>query len=759
MFVIIGVMLIINMLFINFFQNKIDQHSKALAIAHRSQSLIEYLSNTSKKIFRQNEFDIKEDLLLTSSKINKNIETLINGGTLSGSNLIFLPINTNIKSQAESIRKNWREAISALNLIHSEPIKVDSIIIQNASKTELVDSTYQEVSYQIERIILVPNPVVRQSLDQFNNYKKLLFSQIDDLTTSIITDFETQKSNFTTALWVIMIINLVIVGLFLFLMVNAVILPLSKIGYLTGKVADGEVVDFKYKKEDEIGKIVTSVKSLGNHLRQASDFVHHIGEGNLEVTLEGLNEEKDKEGSLANALISMQDKLKLVSEEDTARNWATIGMAKFAEILRAHNTDLKSLGDAILAELTDYTDSNIGCIYVPDESNDKEVLKLIAFYAYDTKKHFNESVAFGEGLIGQTFIEKKTTYLLEVPEDYTHIKSGVGTSSPKSILVVPLKVNKDVFGVLEIASFKEFTDHQIEFIERVGETIAGTIHNVKNTEQTKKLLEDSQQLTEQMRAQEEEMRQNMEELSATQEEFTRKEMQTSSIIDAFDSAVATVEFDSDGIISNVNTLFTKLSGYAKSALIGMDIASIVDSSDQKNISESIQEVFRSTSTLTQTLIIRALNGEDRLTLIAHINHLQSGDAIMVCTQSESSNEVKSHSITEIEEELTQNLNMLEVTQKSFDEKVELLTTALVYLEIGPQGNVIAFNSKLNSLLTDENMEIVGSNYVDILSHFILDTNAIQNTIDVHQQYQGIVSINESDNENIMLLIEQLNNKK
>ena len=83
--------------------------------------------------------------------------------------------------------------------------------------------------------------------------------------------------------------------------------------------------------------------------------------------------------------------------------------------------------------------------------------------------------------------------MLEIPDDYVSIKSGVGESSPGSILVVPLKVNENIYGVLEIASFKEFSKEQIDFIEKVGETIAGTMYNVKNAAQTKKLLEDSQE--------------------------------------------------------------------------------------------------------------------------------------------------------------------------------------------------------------------------------------------------------------------------
>jgi GAF domain-containing protein len=83
-------------------------------------------------------------------------------------------------------------------------------------------------------------------------------------------------------------------------------------------------------------------------------------------------------------------------------------------------------------------------------------------------------------------------------------------------------MNEHVVGVIEIANLKPFEKYQIEFLERLAETIASAISTARNNEKTKVLLEQSQQQAEEMRAQEEEMRQNMEELQATQEQMHRK---------------------------------------------------------------------------------------------------------------------------------------------------------------------------------------------------------------------------------------------
>jgi hypothetical protein len=86
-----------------------------------------------------------------------------------------------------------------------------------------------------------------------------------------------------------------------------------------------------------------------------------------------------------------------------------------------------------------------------------------------------------------------------------------------------MRVNEKTYGVIELASFKMYEEHEIVLIEKFAESIGAEVSSVKSNESTKILLEKTQQQTEEMRAQEEEMRQNMEELSATQEEMVRKE--------------------------------------------------------------------------------------------------------------------------------------------------------------------------------------------------------------------------------------------
>jgi hypothetical protein len=231
-----------------------------------------------------------------------------------------------------------------------------------------------------------------------------------------------------------------------------------------------------------------------------------------------LEDQKDELRAKQSELEKTMDEVNASRKEEEKRTWTATGLSEISDILRENDTE-SNIFDKVLSKLIRYTNSNQGGIYLLED----DLLILTSSYAYNHKKIIEQQVSVENGLLGQATKGKDAIYLKEVPDSYVTITSGLGESTPRNILIIPLILNEAVEGVMEFASFNLYEDHQIAFIKRVGENIASYIFNYKSNEKTRQLLKQSQEHSEQMRAQEEEMRQNLEELSATQEQMARKE--------------------------------------------------------------------------------------------------------------------------------------------------------------------------------------------------------------------------------------------
>lgn len=98
-----------------------------------------------------------------------------------------------------------------------------------------------------------------------------------------------------------------------------------------------------------------------------------------------------------------------------------------------------------------------------------------AFYTTDTSRTF----AIGEGIPGQVAKDKKILFIDEVPEGYIKIVSGLGSSSPRYMGVIPIIHNDETIALLEISTFEkpevDLVEFQKQFNAKVSEKISTLI--------------------------------------------------------------------------------------------------------------------------------------------------------------------------------------------------------------------------------------------------------------------------------------------
>ncbi|MHC1705221.1 MAG: cache domain-containing protein [Tenuifilaceae bacterium] len=364
--------------------------------------------------------------------------------------------------------------------------------------------------------------------------------------------------------------------------------PIRKITNSLKRLAKGEISEelvLNINTGDEIDEMAKALNTSIEGLNQKASFASDIGKEKYDSKLELLSEQD----VLAKSLIDMRNSLKQAHTEeeyrkieDQKRTWANEGFAKFADILRQNNNDFELLCDSVIRNLVKYLGANQGGIFLwnEEEKND-QFFELVSTFAWDRKKYVKKRLEKGEGLVGACAMEKETIFMTDVPDDYVAISSGLGSANPRCVVLVPLKHEDAMLGVIEMASFNVIEKYQIEFFEKVAESIASTILAVRINARTKALLEQSQQQAEEMAAQEEEMRQNMEELQATQEEAARKTGEIEGLLTSLNAASYMVEYDLNGTITNANDAYLQRLGISRQQLIGMHHSGNVEMTEKQ----------------------------------------------------------------------------------------------------------------------------------------------------------------------------------
>jgi methyl-accepting chemotaxis protein len=120
-------------------------------------------------------------------------------------------------------------------------------------------------------------------------------------------------------------------------------------------------------------------------------------------------------------------------------------------------------------------DAGQGAFYLLQQDGENKKLILKSGYALNVSDSHVVSFELGEGLIGQAAAAAKTVYIDEIPQGYVKIISGLGSASPRSLLIVSVKQHEKVLGMMEIASFTELTEQQRKFADEAAQLIAQKI--------------------------------------------------------------------------------------------------------------------------------------------------------------------------------------------------------------------------------------------------------------------------------------------
>ena len=247
-----------------------------------------------------------------------------------------------------------------------------------------------------------------------------------------------------------------------------------------------------------------ALQKMAKTLEDAARAAEKVAGGNLDIEVIP----KSEADLLSISIDKMIKTLKKTSEENELNTWYKNGQTELSEQLRG-DKDIHTLSTDIITFLAKYLETQVATFYVADE---KGILILTGTYAFTNRKAIITEIKPGQGLVGQTAREKKHILLSEVPDDYLRVDSSLGHATPKNILAVPVVMQDQVKGVIELASFKPFDPIHIDFVNLVSETIAIAINSASERQKTIDLLEQTQMQAEELQSQQEELKASNEEL-------------------------------------------------------------------------------------------------------------------------------------------------------------------------------------------------------------------------------------------------------
>ncbi len=680
----------VNFFFINHFRLSFQEESEKIEVAGKTRMLSQRITLLANQIFN-GEDHLKTVLLGLVEEQEDIFKTFQYGGLLPGYDAKIGPAKDAEMMALNKAQDTWKKYREDLD-----------IFLYGGSSSQ--DSTMT-----IEATISAEG-----SLLKINHSHDGLLKDCHSFVEILVLNSKEEKRNLRNGLIIFLVVNLLAIGSLFYLVTTYLFNPLNNIGDTAARISNGDLeARYDYPFGNELGDIAKTLNNVVANLKNATTFVQKIGEGELEEKLAGMDESEVNENSLEGALLTMRDKLKNVQEQEAARKWSTEGLTQFVDILRSNETDVEELGNGIISKLVEYTNSNQGGLYLlNDDDEHNKHLELVALYAFNSRKYDQKTIRLGEGLVGQTFLEKKTTYLLEIPQDYITIVSGLGGANPKAILVVPLILNDEIYGIIELASFNEYRDYEIEFVEKLGESISSTISGVKTNQQTKQLLDDAQSMTEQMQAQEEEMRQNMEELTATQEEMARTEKELFAQQSAINSTVGVAEFSIEGQLLKANPCYTSQLGYSEDELREMGFRRITL---EPALLESINEGKAHKGWYKKTT--RSEGQKEMQSSFSLVNVKDETKIIELVTEFSRTNGKEEHQdLDEVEVMLRQQMEELEVTQEQLNSKIKqaenklgAIDSVFSFISCDTHGLIREFTDRPLSVLGAGQGSLAGSN--------------------------------------------------
>jgi signal transduction histidine kinase/CHASE3 domain sensor protein len=275
------------------------------------------------------------------------------------------------------------------------------------------------------------------------------------------------------------------------------------------------------KKDEEITTRLNIIHGIAEKV-SAGDYKTRVDD-----------EGKDVLGNISGSLNKMAESLDYSFSNLSHNEWLQTGIAGLNDKMIGEK-NLYALTYTIIDFITTYIKATVAAFYLAENN---EELILSSGIALDLSK-VKKTVKLGEGLAGQSALDRKQVLLENIDETDLIVSSSSGSIKPKTIIAIPVFYDKKLKGVLELASLKHFDNTTKQFLTASAYNIGVAIHSARDHQRLQELLSKTQAQSEELQSQHEELESinaelevQAEKLQASEEELRvqQEELQQSNM--------------------------------------------------------------------------------------------------------------------------------------------------------------------------------------------------------------------------------------
>ncbi|MFD7969511.1 HAMP domain-containing protein [Streptomyces clavifer] len=259
--------------------------------------------------------------------------------------------------------------------------------------------------------------------------------------------------------------------------------------------------------------------NLTRQVRAIAEVASAVAEGDLtrSITVDASGEVAELKDNINSMVGSLRETTRANQEQD----WLKSNLARISGLMQGHR-DLDIVGELVMDELTPLVAAQYGAFYLAEETPEGTELRVVGSYGRPVGSLEHGRFRMGESLVGQAAHSRRTIAADGVPGDYISISSGLGPMPPGSLIVLPIVVDDQVLGVIELASFTPFTTVHRDFLEQLMEMVGVNVNTIVANARTDELLGESQRLTGELQSRSEELQVQQDELQRSNAELEEK---------------------------------------------------------------------------------------------------------------------------------------------------------------------------------------------------------------------------------------------